>query len=180
MVRIEFIHHPRFDPFEFWKAVTVPRNTDDSILNKFQQQNSLKVPENGEEHITCRGSSFELLLDNWWRIFPLRRCGFWFGREMVDRRFILRHNLKQKVFATFMVPRELFQADYHALFHVCLGQLSGHSLCWHPPVSKNIVDDLVSSFLFDSKFFRYSNDGDMSARFNHAIHLLDISWDLHL
>ena len=57
-------------------------------------------------------------------MFPLHRCGLQFGSEMVDPRFIPRHNPKQKVIAIFMVTHEMFQADRHALFHVCRGQLS--------------------------------------------------------
>ncbi|GFR06894.1 hypothetical protein TNCT_8301 [Trichonephila clavata] len=40
-----------------------------------------------------------------------------------------RHNLKQKVIAILMVMHEMFQADRHALFLVCRGQLSRHPSC---------------------------------------------------
>ncbi|GFY52981.1 uncharacterized protein TNIN_84371 [Trichonephila inaurata madagascariensis] len=38
---------------------------------------------------------------------------------MVYPRFILRRNPKQRVIAILMVTHEMFQADRHALFHVC-------------------------------------------------------------
>ncbi|GFR32005.1 hypothetical protein TNCT_472901 [Trichonephila clavata] len=57
--------------------------------------------------------------------------------------FIHRHNPKQKLIAIFMVTHEMFHTD-----HVCgRGNLPSHMLT---PVSKNVVEDLVSSLIADS------------------------------
>ncbi|GFU68368.1 hypothetical protein TNCV_3077561 [Trichonephila clavipes] len=50
---------------------------------------------------------------------------------------------KHKVIAILMVTHEMFQADRHALFPVCRGQLSGHLSCCPFPVSKKVIDILL-------------------------------------
>lgn len=46
----------------------------------------------------------------------------------------------------------------------------GHPTCWHFLVLKNVVDDLVSLCMSDSKFFCYFINGDTLVCFNHAIY----------
>lgn len=77
-------------------------------------------------------------------MFRLHGCGLLFGCVMADQSSV---TIRNKVIAIFMVIHGLFQAECNALFHVCWGQLLGHPLCWHLPVSKNVVDDLVSSLV---------------------------------
>lgn len=134
---------------QLWQDVTVPCNIDGSNLQKVQQNNSLCVPENSEEHFTCRGSCFDPLLGRWRWIFSLHGYSLSFGHELVNSHFTPHHSLKQKVITIIMSCSRLTVMRCSMRIGV---SCQGHSLCWHFPVSKNVVDDFVSSLMSDSKF----------------------------